>query len=209
MTDNNRIDMPGIEPDDLPPSLREHMTPRLAELLRGANQKQIRWITARLLTKNGSDAARMLGINRRTVQRWGNLRELEEAVRLIQLSLMQEAALRLEEAAPKAVEALVKALDVEGERVQAAKIILDRVGLTQLRRIEVAGREDGPVVFVTRLAKDLSDNQLAAIVDAGQRGWTILPPDPQPPPAPPDDARAETGGQRDPETTGQGGKAAR
>jgi hypothetical protein len=114
------------------------MDPRAQEILERATDIQRRYVVQRLDPQctDIAKAARALKIHTSTPHHWDNLEELEEAVVLLQMDIVDAARLSLQELALDAVGALKRALNGRSA-VSAAKTILDRIGLPAQTNVDV------------------------------------------------------------------------
>lgn len=133
------------------------MDPRVAEILETATDIQRRYVKARLVHPDVAKAARSLGIARSTPHKWPNLVELEEAVTLLYNDVIEAAKMALEDLALEAVRALKTALGDGGTAsVQAARAILDRIGLPAQSNVDVTsgGETIRAVVYIPDNGRD-------------------------------------------------------
>lgn len=107
------------------------------EILAQATPEQVRWVTARLVTKSDQEAAHKVGVHPSTVSKWPNKAELDRAVNLLLQDVAEATALILKQAAPEAARALVESLRDPKTRVPSATAILDRTGFAARQQHEV------------------------------------------------------------------------
>lgn len=114
------------------------MTRTLDEILAELTPTQRQFIVARHTVTTDVKAAATIGLNAKTVSLWR--REgapIDEALDALNLDAVKAASLILTEAAAKAAETLVDELRSGAkDRVRAAVEILNRIGLSEVKRIE-------------------------------------------------------------------------
>ena len=110
----------------------------LAETLDQLNSLQLAFVKARAITRFDRQAAEIAQCHEKTPIRWRQKGiPIDEAVRLLRLSAVQDARDQLCAAASEAVGVLLDEIRTDGpERVRAALAVLDRVGLPATSRVE-------------------------------------------------------------------------
>ena len=99
-----------------------------------------------------SQAAHAMGLSRSTPSKWDNLAELEEAVEILKLDMIEATKLALEGLSLKAVKSIMRVLENRDDNsaVAAAKAVWDRIGLPGLSSVDVTsgGERLTPISFV-------------------------------------------------------------
>jgi len=124
--------------------------PDLALLLRNLGPEQLDYVTKRPIYHTDKEAREKLGITKSTLTRWKNEYELDEVLRLMALDGLTVAREKLRRATSKAVDVLVDDIEHGRKHSQirqnAAKDVLDRVGLKGADKMEVTGKDGGSLV---------------------------------------------------------------
>ena len=116
------------------------------------------------------EAATEAGVDRTTIQRWLRNPEFVAAVDAEIEAALASARKSLRAAAPKAVSALLSIAGneeaPESARVQAAKEILNRVGLVEATVVQHAGHDGGPLKAFGVALSDADDDTVRALASA-------------------------------------------
>ena len=121
----------------------------LAEMLKVLTAEQLRYVAARASRSKDQDALKDVGIHRSTLARWKQEAPIDEVVRLIAQDNVLVAREKLRRAAAEAVDVLLDDLDGRKHskiRQDAAKDVLDRLGVKAPTQVELAGKDGGPLV---------------------------------------------------------------
>lgn len=143
----------------------------LQAVLRTLGPEQLRFVARRMHDVSDASAARAVGLSLDTVYGWTNKAAVNEAVRLAQLDGVNVARERLRRLATDAVDALAEELANRRNprRLDAAKDVLDRVGLGAVHKIAPT---DPSGTRKYESLDDLSDADLLAIIAAGRGDGT-------------------------------------
>lgn len=124
----------------------------LAEMLRVLTPDQLRYVAARADSHTDQEALRRTGIKPGALYRWKRDAPIDEVVRLIAQDSVLVAREKLRRAAAEAVDALLDDLDARRHskiRQDAAKDVLDRLGMKTAQHVELTGKDGGPQEHVT------------------------------------------------------------
>ena len=114
------------------------MDQQIIDILSNASDVQQQYVKARLTHDSVAKAALSLNLHRSTPHKWDNLDDLERAVALLQLDLMEATRIALENELLEAVAALARGIRGKGATsVAAAKAILDRAGFPAQTAVDV------------------------------------------------------------------------
>ncbi len=127
------------------------------EILSQATPEQVRWVMERLTSRTDGEAATRAGVHPTTVSRWSNKEDLDEAVLWLLLERVEGARSILVQAAIQAAQVLVSELSGR-HKLAAARDILDRVGLSSKRALDVtSGGEPLPADTIRIIVHDSAD----------------------------------------------------
>ena len=134
------------------------MDSKVIDILARATTKQRDYVRERLICPTQAKAAKAIGIHRTTPYNWPNLAELEEAVDLLKLDMVDATKQALEGPSLDAVEAIRKVLRSGSDSavVAAAKAVWDRIGLPGMSSMDVTskGQSIQPISIVEIVSPD-------------------------------------------------------
>lgn len=118
----------------------------LDDILATLTTQQLDFVAVRMYKKTDKEAAIELDIADNTVYGWPNKEDVNAAVRLAKLDGVNVAREKLKRLASKAVDTVDAAMgDKQSPGLTAALAVLNRVGLPEVQRHEVGGKDGGPI----------------------------------------------------------------
>ena len=133
--------------------------------------------------KTDAETADILGLNQNTISRWRHRNPAWAAAeRAAEDEAVARTRRRLRALTARAVDTIAAVMDgkrvdpATGEeffhadpqhRLAAAKTVLDRAGVGEIKGLEVTGKEGGAIVVDTRDLRDIPDAELLAAIASG------------------------------------------
>ena len=145
---------------------------RLKEILAQLSPTQLEYLAVRPFVRYDKEAAEAISIAPETVCRWNEKPLIDEAVTLMKIDGIFVAHEMLRRNLPKAAKEIVEQLghNVANIRYRAAMSLFDLVGASAPQRLELSGRDGGPIE--TRDVSGITDEErvarIAAILDAAR-----------------------------------------
>lgn len=144
---------------------------RLGDIIRSLSAQQLDFVAARMWTNTDAEAAIHCRISPNTAYNWDNKQDVNEAVRLAKMDGVLLAHEKLRRLVYRAIGVLEEEMAPrKRRRLDAAKEVLNRGGVDSPRRVELTGRDGGPIE--TRDASGITDEErvarIAAILDGAR-----------------------------------------
>lgn len=132
---------------------------------------QLKYLGARLSTTSDKEAAIQIGLSPQGVYQWHNKDRVNEAVRLARLETVNVARKRLARMVNDAIDVIedeMKGGRGTSNRLQAAREVLDRTGVTRITGLDITtgGREIG----ITDESRNRAMAALAEAIGTGMLG---------------------------------------
>ena len=150
----------------------ESIERELEQLLKTFSPEQLSFVATRLLTRTDKEASEQLQLSYDTISHWPNKQDINRAVALARVDSVVLAREKLRRLAPRAVDVIDEEMRPSGEdRLNAAKEVLNRIGIVVGKRVEHTGSGGGPIGVVNVDLSSLTDAELATLATiAGKLG---------------------------------------